>query len=179
MHWPLQLLRHLTSSLEWPRHRVPLNAGAGFVQFLDRVLNPPQASEHPVYGVHSDQLPCTGSGSAKERDLSLSIILLWWWWCGGGGERGGGGGWVRREKIWDLRFAFPSLSSLPKQLRRYTHAFYSLRLTRVKFVYSWFNKVCSGKLLVGGSLNQIIALFHIPNAQLPMTNLLPKQPFLI
>ena len=171
MHWPLQLLRHLTSSLEWPRHRVPLNAGAGFVQFLDRVLNPPQASEHPVYGVHSDQLPCTGSGSAKERDLGLSIILLWWWWWGGG--------WVRREKIWDLRFAFPSLSSLPKQLRRYTHAFYSLRLTRVKFVYSWFNKVCSGKLLVGGSLNQIIALFHIPNAQLPMINLLPKQPFLI
>ena len=111
----------------------------------------------------------------KPKYHSSLVVVVWWWW----GAGGGGGGWVRREKIWDLRFAFPSLSSLPKQLRRYTHAFYSLRLTRVKFVYSWFNKVCSGKLLVGGSLNQIIALFHIPNAQLPMINLLPKQPFLI
>ena len=167
MHWPLQLLEHSTSSLEWPRHCVPLNAGAGFVHFLDRVLNPPQVLEHPVYGVHSDQLPCTGSGSAKERDLSLSIRLPWLWrWWG----RGGGYGWVRREKIWNLRFflgggaereqsCFPlALSSFcislrptpnhpqppPKQLRRHTHAFYSLRLMRVKFVYSWFNKVCFG-----------------------------------
>ena len=31
----------------------------------------------------------------------------------------------------------------PKQLRRHTHVFYSLRLTRLKFVYSWFNKGCS------------------------------------
>ena len=151
--------------MEWPWHGIPSNAGAGFVHVLDRVLIPPQVLEHTVYGVHSDQLPCTGSGTAKEGDLSQSIWLPWF---RGWGEGAGRGGWhgVRREKIWDLRGGgggerteLPSPRPLPflhlyspqtkpppprpKQLRRHTLVFYSLRLTRLKFVYSWFNKGCS------------------------------------
>ena len=73
LHWPLQLSEHATSSLEWPWHGIPSNAGAGFVHVLDRVLIPPQVLEHTVYGVHSDQLPCTGLGTAKEGDLTRGL----------------------------------------------------------------------------------------------------------
>ena len=102
-------------------------------------------------------------------DLRLEIWVEIWDWrfeVGGGGLGGG-----REQSCFSLAL-FPFCISLRPKPN-------SLRLTRVKFVYSWFNKVCSGKLLFGGSLNQIIALFHMPNAQLPRTNLLPKQPFLI
>ena len=76
--------------MEWPRHGNPLNAGAGFVHVLDRVLIPPQVLEHGVYGVHSDHWPSTGTGTANERGVSLSI----------GPSLEGGGFWETRFEIW-------------------------------------------------------------------------------
>ena len=81
-----------------------------------------------------------GQGAGADTGLGERRYEIW---EGGGGER--------TELPFPRPLPFLHLYSpqtkppppRPKQLRRHTLVFYSLRLTRLKFVYSWFNKGCS------------------------------------